>query len=400
MSSLDAQSPLRRNSTKQKGKAPAAIDTTRDIPPPLPQRPVSGGPLFGAGNLSAEPTQEPSRIQYPFSDTDDSGDDAHHGRPSTASRSVTYAPGVASSPDGGAISPESFDADYDSENENDVQMERYEELKKEHPILSGYLKKKGLKRRTWKKRWFVLRPTRLCYYKNDKEYELLAIVNLPDVHAVAEVELKKRLNVFGVVTKQRTYYMQANNEEEMKAWVEGIQEARKKAGGKVGGGAGSGRPRSSSNVDKLRQSSTGSVGLEGSVFGGDLLTPGHKSVRTSQDGLDGGRNSEVGSKRVSLATPSSLAPSIPVDWTDDQSEGGSIATTTESFLTVATTPSMVLAGTNTSSLPRPTPAPKPIPIQSTNASLPRPTSTPLSSSPSHQPTLSTSSQQQQHLFPP
>jgi len=37
-------------------------------------------------------------------------------------------------------------------------------------IKSGYLKKKGEKRKAWKKRWFVLRSNRLSYYKNEKVF--------------------------------------------------------------------------------------------------------------------------------------------------------------------------------------------------------------------------------------
>eukprot|EP00842_Homolaphlyctis_polyrhiza_P000286 jgi/Hompol1/1258/HPOL_000526-RA len=43
-----------------------------------------------------------------------------------------------------------------------------EELFKEQTIISGYLLKKGELRRTWKKRWFVLRPGMVAYYKTEK----------------------------------------------------------------------------------------------------------------------------------------------------------------------------------------------------------------------------------------
>ncbi|KAI9489854.1 hypothetical protein BDB00DRAFT_841009 [Zychaea mexicana] len=41
-------------------------------------------------------------------------------------------------------------------------------LQTEKAIQSGYLLKKGEKRRTWKKRWFVLRTTKLAMYKDSK----------------------------------------------------------------------------------------------------------------------------------------------------------------------------------------------------------------------------------------
>ena len=57
--------------------------------------------------------------------------------------------------------------DVDSEGENRPPPIP-EESELEKAIKSGYLKKKGEQRRNWKKRWFVLRPEKLSYYKNDK----------------------------------------------------------------------------------------------------------------------------------------------------------------------------------------------------------------------------------------
>lgn len=38
----------------------------------------------------------------------------------------------------------------------------------ERLVKSGYLMKKGERRKTWKKRWFVLRTEKLAYYKDEK----------------------------------------------------------------------------------------------------------------------------------------------------------------------------------------------------------------------------------------
>ncbi|KAF9223694.1 PH-domain-containing protein [Gyrodon lividus] len=93
-------------------------------------------------------------------------------------------------------------------------------------IKSGYLWKKGERRKTWKKRWFVLRPAHLAYYKTSAEYQLLRLLNLADVHSCTQVVLKKHSYTFGVVTSVRTFYLQAPSPEEVQQWVVAIQDAR------------------------------------------------------------------------------------------------------------------------------------------------------------------------------
>lgn len=43
-------------------------------------------------------------------------------------------------------------------------------------VKSGYLMKKGERRKAWKKRWFVLRGGQVAMYKNDKVRSLSALV--------------------------------------------------------------------------------------------------------------------------------------------------------------------------------------------------------------------------------
>jgi hypothetical protein len=47
----------------------------------------------------------------------------------------------------------------------------------------------------------------------------LAILELNQIHSVVPVEMKKRLHVFGIVTQQRTFYMQASSELDMLKWI-------------------------------------------------------------------------------------------------------------------------------------------------------------------------------------
>lgn len=71
----------------------------------------------------------------------------------------------------------------------------------------------------------MLRLTKLAYYADEKEYEILNMIPLDQIHSVSAIELKKRLNVFGIVTKSRTFYLQAPSHEEMTNWIEQIKSA-------------------------------------------------------------------------------------------------------------------------------------------------------------------------------
>ncbi|KAF9267910.1 PH-domain-containing protein [Marasmius fiardii PR-910] len=96
----------------------------------------------------------------------------------------------------------------------------------ESVIKTGYLWKKGERRKTWKKRWFVLRPGHLAYYKTAAEYQLLRLLDLSDVHSCTKVTLKRHENAFGLVSPVRTFYLQAKTPEEVQAWVQAIEDAR------------------------------------------------------------------------------------------------------------------------------------------------------------------------------
>ncbi|KAJ3565171.1 hypothetical protein NP233_g7808 [Leucocoprinus birnbaumii] len=93
-------------------------------------------------------------------------------------------------------------------------------------LKSGYLSKKGERRKTWKKRWFVLRPNHLAFYKNEAEYKLLRLLDLNDVHSCIPVQLKRHANVFGLILPKRTYYLQASSAQDVQDWVEAIEDAR------------------------------------------------------------------------------------------------------------------------------------------------------------------------------
>ncbi|KAL1673386.1 hypothetical protein EV122DRAFT_222778 [Schizophyllum commune] len=94
-------------------------------------------------------------------------------------------------------------------------------------LKAGYLWKKGERRKTWKKRWFVLRPAHIAYYKSSAEYQLLRLLELGDVHSCTKVSLKRHENTFGLVSPVRTYYLQAATSKEVDEWVAAVEDARK-----------------------------------------------------------------------------------------------------------------------------------------------------------------------------
>lgn len=116
----------------------------------------------------------------------------------------------------------------------------------ESAVKSGYLWKKGSRRKvrsrpsfpptssdgstlqTWKKRWFVLRSPHLAYYKTSAEYQLLRLLDLNEVHSVTPVLLKKHANTFGLVLPTRTFYLQAESEEQVAAWVRALNGVRER----------------------------------------------------------------------------------------------------------------------------------------------------------------------------
>ncbi|KAK4704922.1 hypothetical protein P7C70_g1284, partial [Phenoliferia sp. Uapishka_3] len=96
-------------------------------------------------------------------------------------------------------------------------------------VKSGYLMKKGERRKAWKKRWFVLRGGQVAMYKTDKEYQLLRLIPLTDIHTCAPIEFKKHANTFGIVTPKRTYYVRADSSAEVNDWCTKVERAKEEA---------------------------------------------------------------------------------------------------------------------------------------------------------------------------
>ncbi|KAF9926363.1 hypothetical protein FBU30_004027 [Linnemannia zychae] len=116
---------------------------------------------------------------------------------------------------------------YDSDMEPELDLGASRETLHEGQILkSGYLNKKGERIKIWKKKWFVLRTSKLAYYKDNKEYELLRIIDIRDIHKVAEIAVKNKSSVFVIVTPRKTFTVQADSTTDMEQWINAINQAK------------------------------------------------------------------------------------------------------------------------------------------------------------------------------
>ena len=111
--------------------------------------------------------------------------------------------------------------DTDSDEVRDGLPEK--EIQHETAIISSYLQKRGEKNKKWKKKWFVLRPTQLCYYKTDEEYEIAGLIQATEIHTVEQIPDKKREFVFVVITRTRSFYLQASTKNEMDRWIDEVR---------------------------------------------------------------------------------------------------------------------------------------------------------------------------------
>jgi hypothetical protein len=91
--------------------------------------------------------------------------------------------------------------------------------------LSGYLKKQGNSiRKDWKRRWFLLKPDTLHYYKNKDDPRPVGCIHLLSCAVKTATQIGGK-HCFEIATPNRSYYAIAENAEEMSKWMQGIRTA-------------------------------------------------------------------------------------------------------------------------------------------------------------------------------
>ena len=231
-------------------------------PPPRAHQPVSGTESDSDSFLSPDHSPLPggnfTGLTYGHYHPHQHGQSSGMGQ--SATHGITLATSTSTKPLSSIAERRTGSGDEESDEEEDgdgdewaQEQEQPQGLKKKRPagdsvVKAGYLLKKGERRKvcchlfmcyikllftmigifskTWKKRWFVLRPAQLAFYKSSAEYQLLRLVDVSDIHSCSPVNLKKHANSFVLVSPTRTFYLEAQSERDMQDWVERVNETR------------------------------------------------------------------------------------------------------------------------------------------------------------------------------
>lgn len=89
-------------------------------------------------------------------------------------------------------------------------------------VLSGYATKQGLKRKNWKKRFFVLNENGFSYYKADQDKEPIRTIPLTEIVKAKDVggsHHPHRAHLFELVTPNRTFNVQCDTAVDCSKWI-------------------------------------------------------------------------------------------------------------------------------------------------------------------------------------
>ncbi|KAJ1981315.1 hypothetical protein H4R34_002118 [Dimargaris verticillata] len=125
------------------------------------------------------------------------------------------------SPSNQDILPEGDDSSGD-ETMDHVDPAMQAEINSAEVIYRGHLYKKQRKYKHWSKRWFVLRPKSLSYYKSSKEHGIPRLILLDNITAVRMPPTdsqKSKRPCFCLVGQRRKYWLCAEAKNEAYEWI-------------------------------------------------------------------------------------------------------------------------------------------------------------------------------------
>ncbi|XP_047398067.1 pleckstrin homology domain-containing family H member 1 isoform X2 [Sciurus carolinensis] len=87
---------------------------------------------------------------------------------------------------------------------------------------SGYLLKMGSRVKTWKRRWFVLRPGQILYYKSPSD-----VIRKPqgqvDLNSHCQIVRGEGAQTFQLISEKKTYYLTADSPSLLEEWIRVLQ---------------------------------------------------------------------------------------------------------------------------------------------------------------------------------
>ncbi|XP_033105384.1 pleckstrin homology domain-containing family H member 1-like [Anneissia japonica] len=97
-----------------------------------------------------------------------------------------------------------------------------ENMKKEAMEKCGWLTKLGVKVKSWKRRWFVLKNGELRYYKSQNDVSRKAQGLIP-LDGMCKIARSNGAHTFELVTTKRVYYLTADSTATLEEWIQVLQ---------------------------------------------------------------------------------------------------------------------------------------------------------------------------------
>ncbi|KAJ9081495.1 Protein kinase [Entomophthora muscae] len=96
-------------------------------------------------------------------------------------------------------------------------------------VKEGYVsvKEDSFKSWRWLKRWALLREHTLTFHRNETAYHASSLIFLKEVQQVSRVQL--RSHCFEVTTKDKTYYINCRDDEDLYSWMDAIYQRSSQA---------------------------------------------------------------------------------------------------------------------------------------------------------------------------
>ncbi|CAB3979714.1 pleckstrin homology domain-containing family A member 2 [Paramuricea clavata] len=102
------------------------------------------------------------------------------------------------------------------------------------PVKGGYCVKQGAVVKSWKRRYLKLDMFKFCYFEKETDKEPRGSVSATDLRGAKPHEgaFSNKQNVFEVETPHRTYYIQAESQQEMMEWIKAFKQVIRSIKGK------------------------------------------------------------------------------------------------------------------------------------------------------------------------